>query len=50
LREYLEFYNTERVHHAWQNKLTPIQAMVESSHYQANLPEECKDGWAYTFS
>ncbi|MDO8569572.1 MAG: integrase core domain-containing protein, partial [bacterium] len=48
LREYLDFYNTERVHHAWKNKQTPIQAMLQSHHYQSNLPIECKDGWAYT--
>jgi transposase InsO family protein len=48
LREYLDFYNTERVHHAWKNKQTPIQAMLQSNHYQSNLPMECKDGWAYT--
>ena len=48
LREYLDFYNTERVHHAWKNKQTPIQAMLQSNHYQSNLPLECKDGWGYT--
>ncbi|MHB1316756.1 MAG: hypothetical protein ACYCZW_02770, partial [Minisyncoccota bacterium] len=47
-REYLDFYNTERVHWAFRNKKTPLQAMVQSSHYQVNLPEECKDGWTYT--
>jgi transposase InsO family protein len=47
-REYLDFYNTERVHWAFHNKRTPLEAMVQSTHYQANLPEECKDGWAHT--
>jgi transposase InsO family protein len=49
-QEYLEFYNTERVHFAFHNKLTPLGAMVQSNHYQANLPEECKDGWAHTLT
>ena len=47
-REYLDFYNTERVHWAFRNKRTPLQAMVQSDHYQVNLPRECKDGWAHT--
>lgn len=47
-REYLDFYNTERVHWAFHNKKTPLQAMVQSNHYQVNLPVECKDGWTYT--
>lgn len=47
-REYITFYNTERVHHAFKNKKTPMQVMVESNYYQTNLPEECKDGWTYT--
>jgi hypothetical protein len=36
------------VHWAFHNKRTPLEAMVQSTHYQANLPEECKDGWAHT--
>ena len=47
--EYLEFYNTKRVHHAFRNKLTPLAVMVQSNQYKLSLPEECKDGWAYTF-
>jgi len=49
-REYITFYNTERVHYAFNNKKTPIQVMIESNYYQSNLPEECKDGWTYTIS
>ena len=48
LGEYLLFYNTKRVHHAFGNKLTPLAAMIQSNHYQIHMPEECKDGWAYT--
>ena len=48
LREYLDFYNTQRVHFAFKNKLTPIQSMLQSNHYQINLPKECKDGWTHT--
>ncbi len=47
-QEYLEFYNTERVHFAFRNKRTPLQVVIQSDHYQANLPKECKDGWAHT--
>ena len=46
--EYLSFYNTERVHHAFRNRLSPLQAMVQSSHYQTYLSEDCKNGWTYT--
>ena len=47
LMEYLVFYNTERVHYAFQNKLSPVQFMMS---LQANqLPKECKSGWPYTF-
>ena len=28
LIDYLIFYNTERVHHAFQNKLSPVQFMM----------------------
>ena len=48
LREYLLFYNTKRVHHAFGNKLTPLTVMIQSSHYQSFMPEKCKDGWAHT--
>jgi len=47
--EYLEFYNEKRVHHAFQNKYSPLQFMLQSKHYKDKLPEECKNGWTYTF-
>jgi len=46
--EYLEFYNTKRVHCAFKNKYSPIQFMLRSSYYKSNLPRECKNGWTYT--
>jgi transposase InsO family protein len=46
LMGYLAFYNTERVHFAFQNKLSPVQFILS---LQANqLPKECKDGWPHT--
>jgi len=47
-KEYLIFYNEKRVHHAFNNKYSPLRFMLQSKHYQINLPEECKDGWTYT--
>lgn len=45
LMDYLIWYNTKRVHHAFQNKLTPVQFIQEQL---KKLPQECKDGWAHT--
>jgi transposase InsO family protein len=47
-KEYLQFYNEQRVHYAFKNKLTPLQFMIQSKHYQLNLPKNCKNGWTYT--
>ena len=46
LAEYLFWYNTKRVHWAFQNKLSPIQFMLSLSINQ--LPEKCKVGWPHT--
>lgn len=46
--DYLIFYNTERVHCAFKNKLSPIQFMLSFDHYKLNLPEESKRGLHYT--
>ena len=46
--DYLLFYNEKRVHHAFKNKYSPLQAMLQSNHYKINLPLECKNGWTYT--
>ena len=44
LMDWLVFYNTERVHHAFGNKLSPMQFMVQSPYYQ----RECNIGCGYT--
>ncbi len=46
---YLKFHNKKRVHHAFGNKYSPLQFMLQSKHYKDNLPKECKNGWTYTF-
>ena len=43
--EYLLFYNTRRVHSAFQNKLTPFAVLSRNQYYVSKLPEECKNGW-----
>ena len=50
LIDYLIFYNTERVHHAFQNKLSPIQFMMtlQPKSLPIYLPQESKIGWHYT--
>lgn len=49
LVDYLIFYNTERVHHAFQNKFSPLQFMMSS---QTSIPHqmsmESKIGLHYT--
>lgn len=45
LMDYLIWYNTKRVHHAFQNKLTPVQFIQNQL---TNLDLKCKDGWAHT--
>ncbi|MHB8871220.1 MAG: integrase core domain-containing protein [Candidatus Doudnabacteria bacterium] len=45
MMDYLVWYNTKRVHYAFQNKLTPVQFIQEQL---TQLPQECKDGWAHT--
>lgn len=51
LIDYLIFYNTKRVHYAFQNKLSPVQFMIqaqERKQFIPNMPQECKSGWHYT--
>ena len=58
LVDYLIFYNTERVHCAFQNKLSPVQFMIQWQKeklltFKTNLqiikfPYESKIGWLYT--
>ena len=58
LVDYLIFYNTERVHCAFKNKLSPVQFMIQWQeqkfllNQQANqlfkMPVESNFGWHYT--
>jgi len=53
LIDYLIFYNTKRVHYAFQNKLSPIQFMIsiqENKQFIFSMPEESRVGWHYTCS
>jgi len=50
LIDYLIFYNMQRVHCAFQNKLSPVQFMMTlpSKPLPINLPQESKIGLHYT--
>lgn len=48
LMDYLVFYNTERVHFAFANKLSPVAYMLSLPRYQLAGGRECKSGWPYT--
>lgn len=51
LMDYLIFYNTERVHCAFRNKLSPVQFMLQwSNNNQIKLPLESRIGLHYTFA
>jgi transposase InsO family protein len=45
LMDWLIFYNTKRVHHAFGNKLTPVQYLLQ---YEASLTVDCKSTLGYT--
>jgi len=47
MKEYLLFYNTKRVHYAFKNKMTPLEALTDSKYYVSKLPAERKNGWGY---
>jgi hypothetical protein len=47
--DWLIWYNTERVHSVFQNKLSPVQFMISLPRSaQEKLPAECKSGWPHT--
>lgn len=48
LMDWLIFYNTERVHWAFGNKLSPMQFLVQSPYYQLTFAKDCKSGCGYT--
>lgn len=50
LMDYLAFYNTERVHFAFENKLSPVGFMLSLPRYQLIGDQKCKSGWPYTYS
>jgi len=47
LMDWLIFYNTRRVHHAFKNKYSPVQYML-SLQEQVNFSEKCNWRWPYT--
>ena len=47
LMDWLIFYNTKRVHHAFRNKYSPVQYML-SLQEQTNFSEKCNWRWPYT--
>jgi len=51
LMEYLIFYNTERVHHAFNNRLSPVQFMLSLQGQNIpHVPVESKSGWHHTLT
>jgi transposase InsO family protein len=50
LMEYLVWYNTQRVHFAFKNKLSPVQFIISLEPYNYYLPQKCNLGWPYTSS
>ena len=46
LLDWLIWYNTERVHHAFQNQLSPVQFILSLN--PQKLPQECNGGWTHT--
>ena len=49
LIDWLVWYNTDRVHYAFQNKLSPVQFLMNLPRSaQDKLPTECKSGWPHT--
>jgi len=64
LIDYLVFYNIDRVHSAFQNKLSPVQYMIKwqkkqiaknititkSNNKLLTKPQKCKTGWHYARS
>ncbi len=48
LIDWLIWYNTERPHYAFKNKLSPVQFMISLENQPLKLSEECKIGWPHT--
>jgi len=50
MKVYLEFYNTKRVHCAFNNKQVPLEVLTASKYYVSKLPAECRNGWGYSLT
>ncbi len=50
LLEWLFWYNSERPHFAFKNKLSPLQFIMSLESNNYNLPQKCNLGWTYTFN
>lgn len=49
LMDWLIWYNTKRVHYAFQNKMSPVQYMLSLPRsLSIKMPQECKIGCGYT--
>lgn len=48
MKTYLEFYNTKRVHCAFNNKKAPLEILTECDYYVSKLPTECRNGWGHS--
>ena len=48
LVDWLIWYNIDRVHHAFKNKLSPVQFML-SLPTNINSPQKCNNGWPHTY-
>lgn len=49
LVDWLIWYNVDRVHYAFANKLSPVQFMLSFTAAQrSQFPAECKSGWPHT--
>jgi len=49
LIDWLVWYNTERVHYAFKNQMSPVQFMISlPESVLAKTGVECKNGWPYT--
>lgn len=48
LMTWLIWYNAERPHYAFQNKLSPLQFMIQSDKQHPNYSQKSNIGWTYT--
>jgi len=48
LMDWLIWYNTRRVHYAFENKFSPVQYMLYLEEQTVKNSQECKSGWPHT--